>query len=131
MGFAWMRAVEYDGESWSSPSTLKRAVAFIETRLFDELTLDGIAKSAATSRAGLVRAFKREMGKSPFAYVQARRLQEAASLLRVGRGIAAVAEMFGYRSASAFAHAYKRMYGKAPSEHGSGVRADVRGPRPP
>ena len=96
----------------------KKAVNFIETRLFDALALDGIAKAAATSRAGLVRAFKKEIGKSPFEYIQDRRLQEALSRLRTGAySVTEVAHAVGYESGSAFSQAFRRKYRQAPSDY--------------
>lgn len=100
------------------PQTLaKKAAEYIEKNLFEDLSLETIARAAAASRAALLRSFKRELGISPFAYIHERRMQEAASLLRSGRyQIAQVAEMIGYKSVSAFTQAFRRTHGLPPSD---------------
>ncbi len=96
---------------------VKKAVSFLERRLFEPVTLAAIAKAAATSRSALVRAFRDELGMAPLEYVRARRLEEASQLVRSGRHThAEVARIVGYENASAFTQAFKRHFGATPSD---------------
>lgn len=93
-----------------------RAVKQVEAQLYDPLSLDELAKALKTSRATLVRKFRERTGKAPAEYVRERRLDEAHKLL--GRAKASVSEIaltVGYENVSAFAQAYRRKFGVAPS----------------
>jgi AraC-like DNA-binding protein len=93
-----------------------RAVRQVEATLYDPLSLDELAKTLSTSRATLVRRFRERTGKAPAEYVRERRLDEAHKLLeRANTTVSEVALTVGYENVSAFAQAYRRKFGMAPS----------------
>ena len=61
---------------------LLRAKDLADARYFEPLDVDDLARVAALSRAHFSREFRRAFGESPHAYLQTRRLERAASLLR-------------------------------------------------
>ena len=99
-----------------TPSLVDRAREVVEEDLFRGWTVAELARRVAASESTLLRAFKRELGLSPSRYLRERRLDEAFALLQSGRfGVSEAAHHVGYASASAFAEAFRRRFGRAPS----------------
>jgi len=93
------------------------AIAVIERRYADEdLSLHTVARTIATSRRQLQRAFA-EAGATSFRReLQRVRMARAAELLRESAlSVQAVAGAVGYRQAAQFAKAFRRHYGAPPS----------------
>jgi AraC family transcriptional regulator of adaptative response / methylphosphotriester-DNA alkyltransferase methyltransferase len=93
------------------------ALLVIERRYGDEdLSLHSVARTIATSRRQLQRAFA-EVGRTSFRReLQRVRMARAADLLREGSlSVQAVASAVGYRQAAQFAKAFRRHHGAPPS----------------
>jgi AraC-like DNA-binding protein len=68
------------------------------------------------SESTLLRAFRRERGRSPSAYAREKKLDAALLLLRSGRyAISEVATRVGYGNLAAFSSAFARRFGSPPS----------------
>ena len=94
-----------------------RARAWIEEHLFEAFATAELAKQLATSESTMLRAFRREVGVAPAIYLRRRRLEEALLLLETGRyAVTEVAARVGYDNPSAFAVAFRRVHGIAPSQ---------------
>jgi AraC-like DNA-binding protein len=107
------RSSVVDGES----KLVQRAVRMIEDRLFEADVLRALAASCGASGSTLLRAFKRELGQGPLAYVRARRLDEAMILLKSRQhSVSEIATMVGYGNFAAFSHAFRARFGARPSE---------------
>jgi AraC-like DNA-binding protein len=62
--------------------------------------------------------FTRTFGESPRSYLQTRRLERAAGLLRyTDRSVADIAIMVGLRSVGSFTSAFGRVYGSPPAAY--------------
>ena len=61
---------------------LMRAKDLVDARYAEPITVDDLAAAAGLSRAHFSRMFTRTFGESPRAYLQTRRLERAAALLR-------------------------------------------------
>jgi len=84
-----------------------------------------LAKEAALSRSAVFERFGRTVGVAPMEYLLAWRMALAKELLRRNEfGIAAVAELVGYNSASTFSVAFARHVGQPPTQY---ARAGGRG----
>ena len=89
---------------------------YIEANLFSDLDLTTIARQAFASPSTLLRHFRGETGTSPYAYVKARRLEEARRLIEVGvHPVGDIAMLVGYENFSSFTTAFKRQFGEPPS----------------
>lgn len=78
-------------------------------------TLDGLADHGGTSRATLVRAFRRHVGMAPLEFLTDLRLSLAAKRLRnTTDTIAQIAVDIGYQSEGAFSRAFHRRFGMRP-----------------
>ena len=97
-------------------SPARRAMAFIEQHLFEDIALRVLAERAGASRSTLLRSFRKEFGMSPQQYVRDRRLDQAMTMLsRPGHSVGEVAAIVGYDSLSAFSQAFRRKFGRTPT----------------
>ncbi|MCB9561631.1 MAG: helix-turn-helix transcriptional regulator [Kofleriaceae bacterium] len=95
---------------------VERARAAVEATLFEPFSMPALAATCHASASTLLRAFRRELGITPGAYVRERRLDEALQLLESGRyGVAEVAARVGYATQAAFATAFQRKFHVPPS----------------
>jgi AraC-like DNA-binding protein len=101
-----------------TPSALvERAMGLIEEHLFDPEVVRLVAEGCAASASTLLRAFKRELGCGPAAYVRKRRLDESMLLLKARRyRVGEVATLVGYRNFAAFSQAFRARFGVRPSD---------------
>jgi len=75
-----------------------------------------LARDVGTNVTTLQRAFKLSLGVTIFGYVQRRRLEVAQFLLRERAGtVAIIAAQVGFSNPAAFAAAYRRQFGYAPT----------------
>ncbi|MDX3774622.1 AraC family transcriptional regulator [Chromatiaceae bacterium AAb-1] len=81
-------------------------------------TVAELAAQASLSRSAFFERFTRAVGMPPMEYLLAWRLAVAKGLLRQpGLGLAKVAELVGYGSASAFSTAFTRHIGQSPGQY--------------
>jgi AraC-like DNA-binding protein len=76
--------------------------------------LDELAQAAAMSRTAFAVRFRRIIGIPPLSYLTNWRMHVAERQLRLGASVAEVSLQSGYRSESAFSHAFKRVLGVWP-----------------
>ena len=97
---------------------LLRAKDLADARYFEPLDVDDLARAAGLSRAHFSREFRRAFGESPYSYLLTRRLERAASLLRMtDRSIADICLSVGLQSQGSFTTSFKRMYGASPAAY--------------
>jgi AraC family transcriptional regulator len=101
-----------------------RAVLFIEPRLFEPLRSDDVANAVGGSVYQLHRQFTDVYGVSLAAYIRARRLSEAARMLRdPAADVLSVALRCQYGSQAAFTRAFRKQFGVPPGAFRSGQGA--------
>ena len=104
-----------------------RGVRYIEANLFSDLSLTTIARHAFASPSTVLRHFRGDIGKSPHAYIKARRLEEARRLVEGGtQPVGDVAILVGYESFAAFTTAFTRHFGAPPSSFRARARRRMR-----
>lgn len=97
---------------------LMRAKDLVDARYAEPITVDDLAAAAGLSRAHFSRSFTSTFGESPRAYVQTRRLERAASLLRhTERPVAENCMMVGLTSVGSFTTSFARAYGLPPAAY--------------
>lgn len=95
---------------------MNRAVDYMESRMTDEVDIDEAARVAMSSRFHFQRMFGVLCGMPVGEYVRSRRLTLAAQELALGNGrVLDVALKYGYETPEAFAKAFSRFHGIAPS----------------
>lgn len=102
---------------------VERAVWYIESHLGTAMSLHDIARASGLSKFALMRKFRAATGRTVLEYARARRLSEAAKLLRAGTPrIMDVALTAGYGSHEAFSRAFSGHLGISPDEVRCGHR---------
>jgi AraC-like DNA-binding protein len=102
----------------SSDRHLLRAKDLADTRYFEPIGVDDMARAAGLSRAHFSREFRRTFGESPRAYLLTRRLERAAALLRMtDRSVADVCLSVGLQSIGSFTTSFTRMFGRSPTAY--------------
>lgn len=97
---------------------LLRAKDLVDSRYWQDITVNDLAAAAGLSRAHFSRMFTRTFGESPRAYLQTRRLERAAALLRyTDRSVADICAMVGLTSVGSFTTSFARVYGMTPAAY--------------
>lgn len=97
---------------------IQRALRYIEGNLFNIANISELATGIGASPATLRRHFSKALKKGPQDYIRERRLEEAAKLLgQVDLSVSEVASLVGYENFGAFSEAFKKQFGKPPSEY--------------
>jgi transcriptional regulator GlxA family with amidase domain len=97
---------------------LRDLQAWIAGHLDEDLTVPALAERALMSERSFARAFHREVGQTPAAYVEALRVERARDLLEDGApALEAVARSAGFASAEVLRRAFHRRVGVSPAEY--------------
>jgi AraC family transcriptional regulator len=106
--------------------TLTRLLVFIQANLDQDLGLAALGRKADLSPAHLQRVFKSAMTETPKAYVTRLRVERAAFCLVAHEStIAGIAADCGFQSPETFIRAFRRRFGKSPSQYRSTIRAQA------
>lgn len=102
----------------ASPGPLRDLQTWIAEHVDADLSVGALAKRAHMSPRTLARAFAREVGMSPGAYVEAVRVEQARSRLESGRPpLASVARACGFGTSETMRRAFHRRLGVAPADY--------------
>ncbi|MFN7135278.1 MAG: GlxA family transcriptional regulator, partial [Myxococcales bacterium] len=104
---------------------LRTLEEFVEANLDRQVSLDELARAAATSPRTLARKLEASMGMSPQRFVQRVRVEHAAHLLETTReSVEEIAARVGYADPAAFRRIFRRHTGDSP--RGRRAAPDVR-----
>lgn len=94
---------------------LQRAKDLADRRYTEPITVADMAAAACLSPAYFSREFSRAFGEPPHRYLMTRRLERAATLLRMtDRSVAEICVMVGLTSLGSFTTSFGRMYDLSP-----------------
>ncbi len=97
---------------------LLRAKDLADIRFAERITVDDMAAAAGLSRSHFSREFSRMFGESPRAYLQTRRLERAAAMLRsTDRSVAEICMDVGLESVGSFTTSFVRAFGRQPTAY--------------
>ena len=97
---------------------LLRAKDLVDARYAEPLAIADLAAAARLSPAHFSREFKRAFGESPHQYLLTRRLERAASLLRMTDwSVADICCAVGLTSVGSFTTSFGRMFGSSPTAY--------------
>jgi AraC-like DNA-binding protein len=117
------RRVNHDGHR--TPG-VTRAVDLMQSCYARRLTLADLAQAAGTGRYAIIRAFQRQIGMSPYAYLTQVRVERARALLQGGTSVAAAARRVGFSDQSHLTRKFKRFVGITPAAFARGARETPR-----
>ena len=106
----------FDKKSYSYDSQIANILKYINHHLGEDLSVDALASRHYISKYHLMRKFKEETGYTLHNYVINKRLLLARTLISEGTPILKAAHESGFAEYSTFARAYRKQFGKAPSE---------------
>lgn len=96
-------------------SRINTVLEYIHAHYSQEITLDQLTKLTNLEKNYLIRLFKQYMNATPHQYITKYRFIIALSLIKKGYAPGEVALQIGYSDVASFSHAFKRIYGIAPS----------------
>lgn len=97
-------------------AAVKQMIVYLNEHLTDEINLEALSKRFYISKYYLNTLFKKATGTTVMNYVIHKRITLARQLMVQGNTPARASESAGFRDYSSFFRAYKKIYGKAPSE---------------
>ncbi len=102
----------------STHSLSEKAIKYIKERYGEKISVSEIAEALFVSENHLIRVFKKEMGVTPYKYLNDYRILTSAYFLRSSNmGIEEIAESVGFSTSSLFITTFKRSYGCTPKEY--------------
>ena len=97
---------------------LRELQAWIPDHLDEDLSVPALARRACMSDRNFARAFRRETGKTPGAYVEAARVERARIALETGElPVEAIASQAGFGTVETLRRAFRRQVGVSPIEY--------------
>ena len=104
-----------EAETASVP--IQALCGYMEAHYQENITLDRLAAMTPFSKSYMLRSFTRQVGVSPYRYLQTVRLNRARSFLERGIPPAEAAVMAGFSDQSHFTHFFKDFTGLTPKQY--------------
>ncbi len=105
------------------------AIAFIRSNFSRRITLRDLEQETGSNSFRIIRAFRRDLGTTPHAYLIELRVTRATELLLEGEPAAEIASEVGFVDQSHLTRHFKRQCGKTPRrflyDHRAGRDADL------
>lgn len=101
--------------TFSSNENITRVINYIRHNYNQQITNTDLAAIAGYNTNYFIKAFRSETGKSPHAYIQNIRLNNAMNMLRNGSPPKQVAVLCGYNNQNEFYRVFKKFFSKPPS----------------
>lgn len=109
------KSTEINKYYFAKDDTDFKLIEYINSNIFNPLSIDMICKRFFISKTHLERKFKSLTGSTIFEYITMKRLVEAQRLLLQGEKSTIVSKFCGYSEYSTFFRAYKKQFGISPS----------------
>jgi AraC-like DNA-binding protein len=96
----------------------ERILAFVESKLYEPLTVADVCQQFSLSRSTLQLLFKSAVGQSPKKYISDMKLERSCQMLRENKyTISEISLKLGYSSIHYFSNAFNQKYHISPSEY--------------
>lgn len=105
-----------DPKSYTFDSQIDSLLRYINHNLDENLSVENLASKYYVSKYHLMHKFKEETGYTIHSYIINKRLLLARTMISQGTPILKAAQESGFREYSTFARAYRKQFGKAPSD---------------
>lgn len=100
----------------TQPKAVRDVLKIINSRLFEDLRLDVLAKECEISKDHLSLLFKKNVGTTIPQYIKRQRLEAAKAMLQKGGSLKDVAEKTGFSTESYFIKCFKDEFEMTPGE---------------
>ncbi len=91
-------------------------VAYVNKHLFEDISVQSVAKEMHLSRSQVSRIFQQVTGTSMWKYVSAKRLMAARAMIQRGEAASDACTACGFSDYSSFYRAYRSYFGHSPKE---------------
>jgi AraC-like DNA-binding protein len=110
----------------AEPAAVRRARDFIEVHYAESISLTQLGSVVSLSPFHFARAFQKQVGLPPHAYLETVRIRKARESLDKGERLVDVALNVGYSDQSHFTHRFRRVLGITPGQylHGRKILQD-------
>lgn len=95
----------------------EKSVNYMREHIFENISVEEIAKHTNTSISGIKRIFSKYTGIGVHKYFLNMKIKKATTLLKQGVSVTAVSEMLSFSSQGYFTKAFKRENGELPSKY--------------
>ena len=96
----------------------EQVIAFVESKLYEPLTIAEICQHFSLSRSSLQLLFKNTVNQSPKKYINDMKLEKSCQMLRENKfTVSEIALKLGYSSIHYFSNAFNQKYHISPSEY--------------
>lgn len=93
------------------------AICYINQNLNQQITLETVAQQLYVSKSTLNHLFQRNLGISPYQYIQQKRLLKAKLLILKGESMNSICEKCGFADYPTFYRAFRKIYGISPNNY--------------
>jgi AraC-like DNA-binding protein len=107
---------EHQNTAPSTKSLYQNVLGYIETHLYEPLSLELLANEFYVSKYHLAHVFKEQMGISIHQHIMKKRLYQCKEAIQSGENITKVYQQFGFGDYSGFYRAFKKEYGISPKD---------------
>ncbi len=105
-------------KNYQDKKIVEMAIEYINAHYKDDFTLEQLAHEVNYSPFHFIRIFKKEMGQTPFEYLQDLKIEKAKLMLRqTNKNITDICFATGFNNRSYFSSIFKKRVGVAPSEY--------------
>ena len=123
-----VRLLQSEYTSSANPASLARqnyrdelfqkVIAFVESKMYEPLTIADICQEFSLSRSSLQLLFKNTVNQSPKKYISDMKLERSCQMLRENKyTVSEIALKLGYSSIHYFSNAFNQKYHISPSEY--------------
>lgn len=106
-----------DSSEYLPPQSIsEKIVSYVNSHLFNELTVPALAEHFFLSASQFSRIFRQATGAAPWTYITIKRLTAAREQIRNGFSAQKASESCGYGDYSAFYRAYVKYFGHPPQK---------------
>lgn len=96
----------------------ERVIAYVESKLYEPLTIAEICQQFSLSRSSLQLLFKNSVNQSPKKYINDMKLEKSCQMLRENKyTVSEISLKLGYSSIHYFSNAFSQKYHISPSEY--------------
>lgn len=111
-------AAPFDEEDTARPNPQVQALCrYMEAHFSDNVTLDDLLSMTSFGKSYLLRSFTKQVGVSPYRYLQTVRLEKAKKFLEQGIAPIEAAAMAGFSDQSHFTNTFKSFTGLTPKQY--------------
>lgn len=106
---------------------IQRSLSYVEQHLYENPSLDDLARETGFSKYHFHRMFKKYVGKNISQYIRSRKMACAVDLLLyTDERVLDIALLTGFESHEAFTRAFGKIYGLTPSKYREQMRVFIK-----